>query len=494
MRHSWIGGFHGILLAMLAMPAVPAGAASAQDVTLEPGSGPVVRSPGDSPRESAHSDIQADALENQPAPSTDVAGYRLTVAQAISLAIERNPSLQRTRLNVLLAELAEHRAKLDRITASVDVRAGYLADVSWDPSTNIADQDLLGHTTDYGTSALLSVPLYAGGLTAARVKQSEVAVDVSKSDLAVAERELERAAYQAYWTIQGYELQQQAAREGLEQSRQAVEIIQAKVDTGLAAPIELNRFKVDVLNQEQRLAQLELAAYSARQTLARLLHLDGRAIELADRAEDVQLGPWPDDAGELVARAASRRPELAGLALSRTAAQYDRKMARAGYFPAISLDITLDAGNTALWTDADTLDQASFSPTVEVTGGVNLSWNLFNNFSTRYQVERAETIIEQWRQQEAAEYDAIAEEVRTALETWKNLERRAAGVKAQVELATENLMILQTLYNQGSASLLDLLNAQSEYRTALSQAASFQVDVVTAEYDLRWSVGESPAR
>ncbi len=417
--------------------------------------------------------------------------FRLTVAEAFALARERNPSLQRSRLDVVLAELAAHRARLDRYVAGLNVRAGHSLVVAWDPFSDPADQDLLSQALDYGGSAVVSIPIFSGGRVNNEIRRRDVDVEMSRAELAVSERELERAVYQAYWTIQGYELQMQAAREGLEQSHQAVAIIQAKVDSGLAAPIELNRFKVDVLNQEQRLAQLELAAYSARQTLARLLHLEDVDFELVDRAGEVTLNDWPDTPGELVARAVENRPELASLALSVQGAEYERAMARAGFLPSLTLDVGADVGASAAWTDSDTWEAVSLSPTVGVTAGLNLSWNLFDNFRTRYQVRQAEVVIEQMEAQRAAQIDAVTEEVRTALETWKNLREREAGVREQLALATDNLEILETLYGQGTASLLDLLNAQSEYRNALTQAAAFQVDIVTAEFDLRWNVGES---
>ncbi len=433
--------------------------------------------------------VSAAVSEGEAKPEQRV--VKLTVAQAVAMAVARNPSFERSKLNVVLAELAEHRARLDRLSASVDFQAGYLASVNWDPSLDTADQDMLSHSTNYGTTAVLSLPLYAGGAQNARVKRAGLDVAGSKAELAISRRELERAVYQAYWTVQGYELQQEATREGLEQSREAVSIIQAKVDSGLAAPIELNRFKVDVLNQEQRLAQLELAAYNARQTLAQLLHLEGVTLELVEKAEDVTLGPWPDDPEVLVARAVQQRPELEQIEASLRAARCDRRIARAGFFPVVSFDVSASGGNTALWTDRETLDSVSFSPTFDVTAGLNVSWNLFNNFNTRYQVAQAETVIEQWKAQAASEHDSIAAEVRAAYETWRNLQSREAGVRAQLEFATDNLTILESLYSQGNASLLDLLNAQSEYRNALTQEASFQVDVATAEYDLRWSAGMS---
>ena len=66
-------------------------------------------------------------------------------------------------------------------------------------------------------------------------------------------------------------------------------------------------------------------------------------------------------------------------------------------------------------------------------------------------------------------------------------------VDAQVGLARDNLQIVQGLYGQGSASILDLFDAQSAFRSARTQGATLRVDLATAEYDLRWLLGEDLA-
>jgi outer membrane protein TolC len=46
---------------------------------------------------------------------------------------------------------------------------------------------------------------------------------------------------------------------------------------------------------------------------------------------------------------------------------------------------------------------------------------------------------------------------------------------------------------QGSASILDLFNAQSSFRQARIGTAALSVQLATAEADLQWLLGDAPA-
>ena len=72
------------------------------------------------------------------------------------------------------------------------------------------------------------------------------------------------------------------------------------------------------------------------------------------------------------------------------------------------------------------------------------------------------------------------------------LRDRAPLVDARVALARDNLQIVQDLYGQGSATILDLFNAQASFREARTQGATLRVDLAIAACDLQWLLGEDP--
>lgn len=78
----------------------------------------------------------------------------------------------------------------------------------------------------------LAVPLYAGGRIRASIELADAASTLAGLDRALAERTLLRAAYTAYWSIKGYELQIAAGEEGLALTRESLAIIRRRPTPG----------------------------------------------------------------------------------------------------------------------------------------------------------------------------------------------------------------------------------------------------------------------
>jgi len=86
----------------------------------------------------------------------------------------------------------------------------------------------------------------------------------------------------------------------------------------------------------------------------------------------------------------------------------------------------------------------------------------------------------------------IRQEIRASVRQLEVLRARASLVAEQLRLARENLEIIQALYGQGNTSILELFQVQSQFRAARSQAANLAVDLVTAEWDVRFALGTDP--
>lgn len=457
---------------------------ASQALALEPSSLQTAQAPADAGKSAT------DGASNPTKPAQNVP--KLSLAQAMQRAVEQNPDITRAKLATVSAQIDASRARLDRFTARVDLSAGDTAGVGWAPetSTNTSNEPF-SNSLSYGLSATASIPLYTGGADAARVARSDLSVEQSELDQKLIERDLRRAVYQSYANIQSYDLRIAAAKESLSRSREALTITQAKLASGLAAPIEVNRFQVDVLSQEQTLMDLEQSAYSARQDLLQLLQLSGEQLELADDLTKTTRKPWTDDVHTLTQQALSRRQELESLRSQRSARAQDIIVAKATHKPQVYAEFGAQAGANPSWINTTTFDAQTFVPSAGLTAGVTASWNLFNFGQTRDQVRKLEVADQVLEAQLAQQSSLIEQSVKTALNAVLTLNRREAGVHSQLELARDNLNIIQTLYGQGSATLLDLFEAQGSYRTALIQEATFRIQQVLAELELRWTLGET---
>lgn len=405
----------------------------------------------------------------------------LTLDDALRLVVDRNPDLQSADLARDIAAIEARRAKLDRFSATVTATGGGDAGVAkpW------KDDAYAGTDASWDTHANLAVPLYAGGSVRASIDSANAGADIAALDRLITARSLQRSAYTAYWNIKGYELQIEAAQEGLDLTQQALDIIVAKADAGLAAGIDVNRSKVDLYAQQETLVEEKAALYDAQQELLRLLHYGDDTLVLADPP------PAPSDAPVTIPDTLPERPELARKALEARQAADAVTSARAGALPSLSVTATAGgSGSASGVTGSTTFDPDDLGPSLDASVGLSLSWNLFDLLQTRDAVAVAKLQASQVDASTASTRDSLAADLRRAASNVRQLRERAPLVDAQVALARDNLQIVQGLYGQGSATILDLFNAQASFRQARTQGASLRVQLATAEYDLRWLSGE----
>lgn len=409
----------------------------------------------------------------------------LSLQETLRLVLANNPDQNTAELSEEIAAIEAQRARLDRFSAQITAGASSNAGVIKPWSEDLYSTE----NADWDTRASLSVPLYAGGSIQANIDQADANAQISTIDRQLTERSLVRAAYTAYWNIKGYELQIAASQEGLDLTQQALEIIQAKANAGLAAGIDVNRSKVDLYAQQESLVAQKSALYRAEQELIRLLNLPGEHLILSDAPPAITPPAFalPDDPTQ-------ERPEMARKSIEALQADAAIRAAQAGVLPTISLSATAGVGSTAtgssLGGDLTAFDSADLRPTLDASVGVQLSWNPFDLFQTRDRVAQARLSAQQVSARTESQKLALTAEIRQAAATLEQLRQRAPLVEAQVALARDNLQIVQGLYAQGSATILDLFNAQASFRQARTAGASLQVDLVLATYDLHWLLGD----
>jgi outer membrane protein TolC len=417
----------------------------------------------------------------------------LTVDAAIAAALEANPTIDQAALGEQIAAIDETRARLDRyaVTLGATAATGARAVVPFDGSSAYASE-----SADWDVRAAATLPIYQGGAISARIDEAEISHRIAGIDHQLSQRDVAEAVVQAYWNIQGFDLQMTAAEDGLQLTRDALAIIQARADNGLAAAIDVNRSQVDVYGQESSILQLEHGRFQARQDLAKLLHLATDDFALDDAVPELPTeAPAP-----LAPPSAEQRLELHRLDAQSEAADAGIRLARSPALPQIALNADAGIGATALGGGPTiaplpapgSLDVADLVPAFDAGIGLALSWTPFDLYRTRDAVQVARLQRQVVDAQRRAQEDQILAEVRDAAEQLDILNRRAVVAGSELALARDNLAIIQDLYSHGSTSILELFDAQSAFRQARSQAASLAVDLVNAQWSLKFATGTDP--
>ncbi|MEJ0099285.1 MAG: TolC family outer membrane protein [Pseudomonadota bacterium] len=183
--------------------------------------------------------------------------------QWVKTSMEQNASLISSRLSADIAR--------DAVTSSY---GGHLPSVDLVLGRTHSDlrQDDL-QTDGKSVSLQLSVPIFSGGVTQSRVRQTQYLWIAAKERLERTSRDTERQARDAYLGVISEIARVQALRQALESNRTALAATQAGYDVG-------TRTQVDVLNSNQLLIQAEVnysaAKYSYLNNLISLRLASGR--------------------------------------------------------------------------------------------------------------------------------------------------------------------------------------------------------------------------
>jgi outer membrane protein len=114
-------------------------------------------------------------------------------------------------------------------------------------------------------------------------------------------------------------------------------------------------------------------------------------------------------------------------------------------------------------------------------GSISLSMPIFDGFATDSRVAAARSQMITAKETHDALLRNLESEVRQSLLSYQEAtEREALGRRAMAS-ASENLNLIQQKYNVGSATILDLIDAQVQLQRAASELVSALADIRVAE-------------
>jgi len=390
-----------------------------------------------------------------PPQSASPAGLRLSLAEAIALALRQQPTIRSAQQSQVAAEARVPQA-----------RSGYYPRVDWLTSAGRSQtfstsqkRPITGNS--FSTALEGRQLLYDFGKTAALVDEARAGIRVAGGELERVRDVVVQNVRQAYF--------------GLLQARRLVAVADASLaraelnlrsatgffDVGTKPKSDVTKAEVEVANARVNVIRARNNVRFAETSLANALGLEATVpVEIEDilTYEPVALDP-----GALLSEALGNRPELLQAQARLDTARAQLAGARAGFWP--DLNLTGAYGGSS---DDPSLHEAwSIMAT--------LSWNLFQGFFTVSKIRETEALVETAR----ANSDTLELQVRLEVEqayiaVVEAGERITATEKA-VESAQENLRLAQGRYDAGIGTILDLTEAQ----LSLTNAEADQIRALT---------------
>ena len=392
----------------------------------------------------------------EPAPAT------LTLDEALRLMRQQNP-------DTLAQELRLRAARGDVVTARMIPNPTL--------STGVANLPL-GRTNPPGLSAGQTVGAQVGlteelqlwGRRSARVAAAqgrEAQTTAERSDL---DRQLSYAVRTAFVDLLLSDERVRLAHQTLDEYLETVRVSEARARAGEISPAELDKIRLEQRTVEHDLADAELAH---RQAVATILPLIGETAGDVTATGDVGAPAVPGDVDGLIAGALERRPDLLAATHAADAAEAALRQARAERWPDPTVGLVYTHSEFQI--SGDLRDQLGATLSLPVP--------VFDRNQGTIQRAEAEALI--------AHHDvdklrlAIPQEVRTAVATYTSAAQRVrrfeAGFLAQARTARH---AAEVSYREGTAGILDLLEAERTYLQTLRDHLDARRDAYDAAFDV----------
>ena len=325
-----------------------------------------------------------------------------------------------------------------------------------------------------------SMPLFTGFQIPNQIKLNQLNLESATADLEKAKDDIRMRVAQAYVQIL-YDMEiSDVAHRQIEIDSMQVVRLQAFVANGKASESELSQQRATLANSRLVATQADNNTRLAFLTLTQLLELptpDGFSVvrpELADVSADIAASiPSPDI---IYAEALGIKPEIAAQQLKLKGTEYNIKIARAGYYPTLSLSGGLGTNyytTSGFKSDNFTTQlKNNFSQYI----GLNLNIPIFNRFQTRNSIRTAKIGRENQQLQLDNTKKTLYQEIQKVYYNALNALSKEQSSLEAVKSTQTAFNLMQAKYENGKATITEFNESKNTYLKSES-------DLVQARYE-----------
>jgi outer membrane protein len=388
----------------------------------------------------------------------------LTLQDALDRARKNDPQFQAA---VTAAKLAHE----DRIQA----RAALL------PSVGVTTQALLTQgngmtpngrfvTNDgvhvYRGWGVLHQELGVNTFTLASYHGMEAAEALARAQQEIARRGLKVTVTQAYYALVGGQRKYGTAQQSRDQAGHFLKISQEMEKQGQVAHSDVVRFQIQFNQQEQAFEEARLAMDNARLSLAVLLFPDfNQNFTVVDDLDNAQVLPG---LAEVQSLAKQNNPQLAAALASLGQSNANVSVARAAFFPTLSVEVDygIEANAFALRSVNLGFPEAGRLPNLGYFATLALNLPVWDWGSLRSKLHQAQDRRDQARLELTFAQRQLLSNLYADYNEAKTARSEAEMLRSSADLSAESLRLNTLRYRAGEATVLELVDAENTFTQA----------------------------
>ena len=419
-----------------------------------------------------------------------------SLQQCIDYAIEHNIQLKQNEIAEQqgAADLAQKRAELfPSLSFSTTQSISYRP--LQESASNIVTNGIANNSTNkftengnYGLNASWTV--WDGGANYKNVKAQKLQNQISALTTQATVNSIQEQITQLY-------IQILYSKDALEVNRSMAETAQSQHERGKEMFEQGQISKADLTQLESQAASAEYDCVATQTQIANYTRQLKELLEITDgRKFDIQGIRTADDVatqiipnvGEVYQAALNSRPEIQSGRLNVDAAELDIDIAKAGYYPSIS--ITAGIGDSHYSGSRESAGE-QMKQNLNASAGVTLSIPIFDNKRNKTNLKKAKlTKMDselQLQDQQKQLYSTIEE---YWLNAYNNQQQYVASL-AQLKSAQSSYELLDEQFKNGLKNIVELMNGRDELMSAQQNKLQSQYNTLLHIQLLKFYKGES---
>jgi cobalt-zinc-cadmium efflux system outer membrane protein len=365
---------------------------------------------------------------------------RLTMDDAVRLAVEHNSALRADRLNVDMS-------KADETTAALRINPNFSFGASGLPvfSPSQLNFATFRDTVTYDTG--VSFTFERGGKRDKRTTVARDATDVAAKWALDAERQVRFDTKQAFIQVMLAKSTRQLAEDNLKSFQQVVDVNRQRVTSGDLSQGDFLMVTLQQLQFETDVSAAEVALVQSRAELRRLVGFE-TVPEDVDVIGDLAYRPFVVSLEDLKTQALATRPDLQAAESGLKQAQDQARLERGNG----ARDLTAGA------------DYAKTGPDNSIGLGVSFDLPFYDR--NQGNIAHADIAVRQAIEAEAGTRSDVLTDVLSAFAGYQTSEKVVKLYESgYLDQARQSLDISNYAFQRGAASLLSLLDAERTYRS-----------------------------
>jgi outer membrane protein TolC len=414
----------------------------------------------------------------------------LTARDAVAVALENNRDIHRARDEV---RRSEYRITEAKSAAYPQINGAWSIDrtlkpnvfvITFPDSTGVLRKNRLKIGTDYSSSlgAMLVQPLYVGGKVGTALQAAKIYRRLSTETEKLVRQNVVWGTLQAFNGALLAREFERIAKASLVQAEKHLANVEVRRAVGAATDYDLLRARVNAANMRPRLIEAENSVRTSLLRLKEAMGVDpGAQVGTAGTfaAADTTILAQAD--AEVALR---NRPEIAVSRLTIDLQDKGVQIARGDFLPTLSASTTFAYNG-----NFEELKYRGEDWSTYWTAGLNLTFPIFTGFRNTAKYQQARVDLLKARTDFLKTRDAVVIEVQQAAMDLRQALQQVESQTMNVDEAERAVEIAGSLYANGKATQLEVLDAQLALEAARTNMAGALHQGAVADITLRKSLG-----